>query len=448
MTRKLILFLAGATTLFWLIAAGVGAVVMREEFDEVFDSALQETAQRLLPLVVSNLFGRDSLEGQLRVEGSTPGEREYLTYQVRDVDGRILLRSHDAQREPFDAPLKTGFYETNSHRIYTEEAVSGTLFLQVADHLDNRREAVREGAVSLLVPLIFLVPLSSLIVWTVVRRSLKPVDSFGREIGARDGANLSPMNLSDLPVELQPIGVSVNRLFERLRIALDAERAFASNSAHELRTPIAGAIAQTQRLLAELPDGAARDRAAQLKEALSTLARLAEKLLQLARAESGIGLAVEPMDILPILDLVIEDFSRKPRAGERLRYVNLAGESPVVRNIDMDAAGIVFRNLVENALLHGKPDGTVDVVVQADGAVSVINDGPVVSPETLQDLGQRFRRGNTSQQGSGLGLAITSMLVRQMGGSIRFRSPAKGRTVGFEAVVELTRGNGKIHIVV
>lgn len=437
MTRKLILFLTGTTILFWLIAAGVGALVMREEFDEVFDSALQETAQRLLPLVVNNLFQNDSLEGQLSVDISNPGKREYLTYQLRDIDGRIVLRSHDAQREPFDAPLKPGFYDMGDLRIYTEAAVSGTLFLQVADHLGNRREAVREGAASLLIPLIFLVPLSSIIVWGVVRSSLKPVDSLGKEIGARDGAHLSPMNLSELPVELQPIGVSVNRLFERLRIALDAERAFASNSAHELRTPIAGALAQTQRLLAELPGGAIKDRVVQLKEALSTLARLAEKLLQLARAESGIGLAVEPMDILPIIAVVIEDFARKPEVQQRLQYVNLTAENSIVRNIDLDATGIVFRNLIENALVHGESDGTVKVLVQENGTISIINDGPVVAPNVLQNLGQRFRRGNTSQHGSGLGLAIACMLVRQMGGTIHFLSPAKGRVGGFEAVVEL-----------
>ena len=60
MTRRLMLWLTAATILFWVAAAGVGAMVMREEFDEVFDSALQETAQRLMPLVVNSLFQRES----------------------------------------------------------------------------------------------------------------------------------------------------------------------------------------------------------------------------------------------------------------------------------------------------------------------------------------------------------------------------------------------------
>ncbi len=437
MTRKLMLWLTGATILFWVVAAGVGALVMREEFDEVFDSALQETAQRLMPLVVNNLFQRENSDDPSSVDGSGVGEQEYLTYQVRDHEGRILLRSHDAQQEPFDAPLKRGFHDTAGSSIYTEEAVSGTIFLQVADQLEQRSEAAWEGAVSLFIPLIFLAPASMLIIWLVVRRSLKPVERLRTEIGSRDGSNLSPMTNSDLPEELRPIAISVNRLFERLRTALDAERAFASNSAHELRTPIAGALAQTQRLLAELPNGPSKLRAGQIEATLSSLGRLSEKLLQLARAESGIGLSVEPTDIVSVLELVMDDFERKPGNMGRLRHADLAQGQSIVRNVDVDALGIVFRNLIENALVHGEARAPIDVVVRDDGAVSIANGGAIVPPDDLQQVVKRFRRSRSAAEGSGLGLAISDMLVRQMGGTLQFSSPAIGRSDGFEVILRL-----------
>jgi len=436
MTRKLMIWMTYATILLWVVAAGISALVMREEFDEVFDSALQETAQRLMPLVVSELFQREGADNSQGVYGSSRGEAEYLTYQVRSPEGQVLLRSHDAQEAPFDAPLKRGFYDTATSRIYTEEAVSGTLFLQVSDQLRNRREAVRESATAMLAPLIFLVPLNLLIIWLLVRRSLKPVDFLRAEIGSRDGSNLSPMATAGFPRELEAIGISVNRLFGRLRAALEAERAFASNSAHELRTPIAGALAQTQRLLAELPDGPQKRRAEEIEATLSTLGRHAEKLLQLARAESGIGLAVEPTDIVSILELVVEDIEQKPNYAGRLRHAELFQGDPIVRNVDVDALGIVFRNLIENALLHGGANAPVDIVVREGGMISVVNGGVVVPPEELQQLTQRFRRGRSAAEGSGLGLAISDMLVRQMGGTLRFKSPATDRADGFEAIVE------------
>lgn len=439
MARRLMLWLTCATVVFWLVGAGVAHLVMREEFDEVYDGELMEMAERLMPLVASSLRKRGDTDPPSSMDIGDTGAGDYLTYQARDGAGRVLLRSHDAQDDAFDAPLKRGFHDVPGYRIYTEEAAGGTLFLQVADRLENRAEAAREAALSLLVPLIFLVPLNMLIVWLVVRRSLSPVDRVRAEIGARDGGNLSPVPTGGLPDELAAIAGSVNRLFDRLRKALDAERSFASNSAHELRTPIAGALAQTQRLIAELPEGGPRGRALQVEANLSALSRLSEKLLQLARAESGIGLAVEPADIMSTLDLVVEDFERKPEFAGRLRHADFSEAKPLARSVDVDALGIVLRNLIENALVHGDDSAPVEISVRNDGTIAITNGGAVVPVDDLPHLGERFRRGPSAADGSGLGLAISTMLVRQMGGTLTFASPAAGRTNGFEVLLQLPR---------
>ncbi len=107
MTRRLMLWLTAATILFWVAAAGVGAMVMREEFDEVFDSALQETAQRLMPLVVNSLFQRESSDDPWSVDGSSAGEPEYLDVIRSGIAHatRPLALPRCATR-PFNAPLK------------------------------------------------------------------------------------------------------------------------------------------------------------------------------------------------------------------------------------------------------------------------------------------------------------------------------------------------------
>ena len=196
--------------------------------------------------------------------------------------------------------------------MLTTELADRGLYLQVADLLADRREAAGEDALALLGPLLLLVPLSALAIWLIVGRAMAPIEALRRRIGERDGANLAPLEAEDIPSELSGIVVSVDRLLERLRLALEAEREFTANSAHELRTPIAGALAQTQRLVAELPAGAGRRRAAQVEAALVELARLAEKLLQLARAEAGIGTASKNVDLVPVVELVVGDFLRRP----------------------------------------------------------------------------------------------------------------------------------------
>lgn len=436
MTRKLMLWLGGATLLFWLCAAAFGALVMREEFDEVFDSALQETAQRLMPLVVDDLFQRAHSPDPRRIGDGALEHEEYLTYQVRDREGRVLMHSHDAPAQPFDAPLGSGFWDTATHRIYTQEAVSGTLFLQIADPLAHRREATMEGALSLVIPLLVLAPLSMAVIWIVIRRSLGPIEVLRREIGVRDGGNLSPMGMIGLPVELDTIAASVDRLLERLRTALDAEREFAANSAHELRTPIAGALAQTQRLIAELPQGPAKTRARGIETSLSSLGHLVEKLLQLARAEAGIGIADHAIDLVPAVRLVVEDFGRRPENAGRL-ILDIDGCGTLIRKVDVDAFAIALRNLIENAIIHGQPDTPVTVSVRIDGTIAIANAGPVVPVAELQALTKRFKRGATTATGAGLGLAIAAMLIQRMGANLEIASPARGRENGFEAIIRI-----------
>jgi len=443
-TRRLILWLTATMVVFWLGAAVLGAAVMREEFDEVFDSALAETGQRLLPLVIDELAlhedgddDKDDDEPWTIEPGDIPEHDEYLTYQVRSADGRVLLRSHDADRTPFAAPLVPGYFDTAANRIYTLAGSGGVIFLQVADPLDHRSEAMAEGALALILPLAALIPLSMAAIWLIVRRALAPVTVLRTAIGLRNGMNLEPLEAGGLPAELSGIALAVDDLLRRLRTALEAERQFAANSAHELRTPIAGALAQTQRLIAELPDGAARERATRIEASLVNLARLSEKLLQLARAESGIGLAAAPTDLVPVLRIVVDDLTRSTQAEGRIR-LEIASGLRVERAVDVDAFAIVMRNLIENALIHGAADEPVGVMVDSGGIFSVRNGGAVIPAERLVDLTGRFRRGDTIALGAGLGLAIADSFARHMGGRLELRSPPPGHDAGFEARLVLS----------
>lgn len=429
------MWLTGGTVLFWLGTALLGTYVMRHEFEEVFDSALQETAQRLIPLIVDELEQReDANEARSIDDGAVPEHEEYLTYQVRDPNGRVMLRSHDAPLLPFEAPLAQGFADTPSERVYTEAAARGSFFLQISDPFAHRREAMLEAASALFLPVLALAPLSILAIWLIVRTSVAPISSLRREIGMRHGGNLAPLYARRLPAELEGIAKSVDRLLERLRSALEAERHFASNAAHELRTPIAGALAQTQRLLAELPPGKERKRGEEIEAALTRLSRLSEKLLQLARAEAGLGTSAADFDILPIVRMVVGDFQRSGKTEPQV-HLDAPDNLSLMWKADADALAIVLRNLIENAILHGGDKEPVVVKVEREGVITVKNGGPVMAADQLQNLGRRFQRHSTSTEGTGLGLAIVTALLRQMGGTVEFLSPARGHRDGFEARV-------------
>lgn len=435
LTRRLILLLTGAIGALWLAAVVASTLVTLHEVNEVFDSALAETAQRLVGLAAHHYRKDDDDRDPEDVEFEDFNDHEeYLVYQIRDARGRVLLRSHNAPKAPFPAPLQRGAVNVDGLRILTESTKDRRLFVQVAERDAHRYEAARGTLMMMMLPLLLLLPLSAGAIWLTVRRSLAPLAVVDREIRERGGARLDPLPDSGLPGELAPIVTSVNRLLERLSRALDAERAFAANSAHELRTPVAAARAQAQLLASELKSGPSADRAAALAATLARLGRLVEKLLQLSRAASGVALAREKTDLGQIARVVVDEY-----LGRKLDAARIVFDPDPPPNVsvytDADALGIVLQNLIDNALAHGDRREPVTLRIGRDGSLAVVNAGPPAPPESLATLTRRFVRGGTSAEGSGLGLSIVEAIMAQAGGRLDLHSPARGRADGFEAAL-------------
>ena len=176
----------------------------------------------------------------------------------------------------------------------------------------------------------------------------------------------------------------------------------------------------------------------------------------------GLVLAAVPergdaRDALVTLGLLYEgvgdalSLRRHPRIAARLivediewtgpgRIVLTLPRRPVMSDLDPDVLGIVCRNLVENALRHGAPDGAVEVSLEDDGTFRVANDGPIVPPEVLDRLTHRFERGPAGNEGSGLGLAIVAGIADRVSSRLALRSPRPGKSSGFEASLVLPAG--------
>lgn len=439
MTRRLILWLVGTTLLVWISVPTIAALTLHRVVHKRSDHMLELTALFMAPAYAAIVKRTPNFDVLYEIPHA-PSFRDYLTmrFQVLNRDGKVFAYSMEDPPKPFpSAPLSEGLSSTDTDQIYTTEILPD-VFLQVAQPLSVRRQAIMDDAALVFLPILVFLPFSVATCWMVIRRSLAPIEVLRQEIGARDGGNLSPMRMVDLPAELAPIAASVDRLLERLRTALDAEREFAANSAHELRTPIAGALAQAQRLVAELPQGAGKARACGIEKSLSSLGHLIEKLLQLARAGSGIGIVDRAIDLVPAVRLVVEDFGRKPEYAGRL-ILDVDGCATLIRKVDVEAFAIVLRNVIENALIHGLRGAPITVSVCIDGTIAIANAGPVLTHPELQEVTRRFKRGATTAAGSGLGLPIAAMLIQGMGASLVLASPARGREDGFEAIIRIPR---------
>ena len=251
--------------------------------------------------------------------------------------------------------------------------------------------------------------------------------------------DLSPLSLEPWPRDLHPLVRGINRLFARIERAVQHERAFLDNAAHQLRTPLAAVKLQAQ-LIAQETDPAERealtrrlgesvDRAAATTDNLLTLARLEahaepEGRLGDLRAETVAALAdLAPLAARREVELSFEGPERAP-----------AGDPVLLR--------LIATNLIENALNHAPAGSEVAVRLIADEqgvSLSILDQGPGIPAGERRKVLQRFYRAQPGRQrGSGLGLSIVSEAVRLLGGKLVLADRPDGAS-GLCATVELPR---------
>ena len=448
-TLRMILALSVLMAVFWAATAYLTLNVFVDEIDEIVTENMRTSAEHLMPLVLKVLTGK-SESGEAGSETAVQelpefgnevgqlavGSGGYLAFEVRDGTGQVVLRSGDAANFGLPQAPKPGYTHWHDTLAFTLVDGSTGFALTVLEPSGHRSEAIGDATRALLWPLAYLVPLLALAILILSRFALAPIKRLSGEIADRGGSNLDSLEARGQPAELRPIVSAIDRLLERLRKAMDAERVFAANAAHEMRTPLAGALAQAQRLRAEIGVAKGADRVLEIEGALKRLADFSEKLLQLSRAEAGLGQRGERQNMTPVIDAVLREFRNRGAEPVIVDYQNQLGQELMVA-MDADAFAICLRNLLENAVLHGAKGEAVRLTVGQDWTVRVSNDSAVVAPDLLATLKNRHVRGATGAEGSGLGLAIVDRIMLQSEGKLELHSPATGQEAGFEAVMVL-----------
>ncbi|MBV1833123.1 sensor histidine kinase [Novacetimonas pomaceti] len=399
----------------------------RYEITERLDNSLQEVSERLQATIATQPHGPRS-DNVAWVPDVGP---RTLAYQVVDPAGHVVLRSQNAPVEPFVPDMRTGFADTPNFRVYVAAPTTTAYRVLVGEPTLHRRGATWRATAIAVVPILVFLPVIWFLVRLIVRRALRPLERLHDEMQSRGSGNLRPVPSLDLPVELISIQHAVNTLLSRLETALSTERAFAASAAHELRNPLAALLAQVQMLGRMVPaESEMGRRVGIIVDRTRRLGRTVEKLLQFSRASSGVAFRRDRFDLLAVLHVLVDDLWHNPGDGRGMDMTT-NGISHIFVHGDMDATGILIRNLLENALLHGKDAAAVHVSVMPDGSIDITNDCPALMPATLARLTSPFVRGGSTARGSGLGLAIANNIARQMDVRLRLRSPLAGQDRGF-----------------
>jgi two-component system OmpR family sensor kinase len=349
--------------------------------------------------------------------------------QVWNEDGVTVYYSYPQHVFPNRAQLGYATVQTDEGPWRVFAMQSRAEVIQVAQPMTRRDQLAAHAAWQSLRPFLLLIPIMGALIWLLVGRGLAPIARLASAIGARTPAAMDPVSEA-VPVEVQPLVRALNDLLSRLQAALQAQRQLVADAAHELRTPLAALLLQTQ--LVERADAPAARAAAlaELRLGLQRATRVVQQLLTLAREEpAALPSPAAPAALDALLDALLEEY--RPLAAARNISVTLSAAAQPLRVMG-DAASLrnLFANLLDNALRYTPAGGAVAVTLSQQGAsitVSIEDSGPGIPPEERQRVFDRFyRRAGVEPEGSGLGLAIVKAIADRHGFKVALDSALAG----------------------
>jgi len=438
-----------------VVVCGVSAVAAffsyreaRTEAAELFDAKLAHSARVLSALVAPHVADLPQADGSASLievwHGDIDGRGDALVsadghayetklaFQVRDAGGRLLLRSESGPATPL-AELESGFadvvLEGQPWRVFTLRSREG-LWVQAGEEGEIREELATGIARGTLLPLLFGLPILVLLLWVVLDFAARGLARIVDGVERRAGHDLTPMDPASVPLELGGLVRAINGLFGRMRTALERERRFTADAAHELRTPLAALRVHVANCHAE-GDAVARDLLAlRVDHALERMERVIGQMLDLARQESADPAARRVADV-DVAALLRREAAELGVAGlGRGLQLEVTGDdhAPVVG--DEIALGIMVRNLLDNAFRY-TPDGgrlRVEVATQAgEVRIDIDDSGPGLPAEARERVFDRFHRElGSGTTGSGLGLSIVRSVLAGHAGTIQLRDSTLG----------------------
>ena len=367
----------------------------------------------------------------------------------------------EARCLPLPATLKNGFHafrhQNLEYRVYVHRLRDGSR-IAVSQETRIRDQIARQSALYATLPLLLLVPVLLAVMLMLIRLMLRPLAELSRTVDARQEHDLKPLPKTGLPTELQPFVNAINGLLGRTGAAMESQRRFVADAAHELRSPLAALSLQAERLHAAPMSSEATERLETLQAGIRRSRHLLEQLLLLARAQNArwgqgqaaatVASAPAAVAVLPVMRRVLEDLL--PLADQKGLNLGISAAPGVTHDAEVDerirvaademALYTLLRNLVDNAIRYTPAGGQIDLWVDQRGTevmMAVQDDGPGIPAEERARVVDPFYRVlGTGESGSGLGLSIVDTLVGNLKGRLRL-DDAVGHAHGLRAEVTL-----------
>jgi two-component system sensor histidine kinase QseC len=397
--------------LFNFVAALKGYQSSMEEADRLFDRQLLDTAR-----LIAKIYTDDTV--------NHVDHENTFTFQVWQWD-KLLASSSNTPSTLF-APSKPGFDYINfggyRWRTVTYFDMSTQYWVVVAERTDLRYTLAENVVLESIFPVLLGIPLVGLLIWLIVGQGLRPLRRLADELGNKQADDLSPLSNSFSSRELKQIMLSSNKLLERLEKSLLRERQFASDAAHELRTPISTLKIQLHNIRRELPQDS--QSIGDLAVTTERLGHIVEQILDLYRSSPDqFNASFKSTDLAALAQDVLAQ--EHPHFDLKNQTLEFHGEACFIRG-DQFALTTLLHNLLSNANKYTPAGGKILVSTSQTGGrviLTVEDSGAGIAKEYREAVFKRFYRlggdrHHSGESGCGLGLAIVSLIVDSHNASI------------------------------
>ena len=420
--RQLIVLLISLLAVVGIIAGGISYLLAKKDAGILLDHQLKEVARSIDE-------GSQLPAMQARFPSENEKERE-SDFVIQVWYEKEPVRSSRPEFTLVMAP-RSGFSDMVDNgkkwRAYTLFYPNRTV--QVSQSMEVRREIAENAAMRTVLPIVGLIPLSWILVAIVLGRIMKPLDAVKQAVTQRDASSLDPLPLDRVPEEVAPLISEMNALLVRLREALESQRQFISDAAHELRTPLAALQLQIENLAFCRNEEDVESRMIELDSGVKRASRLVNQLLKMARLEADRNVTMSLIDPGQIVKNCIGDLI--PLAERKAIDLGMIRDEETRILANPDSIRVLFENLIDNAIRYTPQGGRIDVSVYlSDGraVVEISDNGPGIPENLLPRIFDRFFRASGQEiEGSGIGLAIVQAIAERQSAEIRLANRKDGK---------------------
>lgn len=444
---RLMLLLSFAALLIWLVATATAWYQTRKEINELFDTQQILLAKRLASTNLRHILIERKKRGGFQDQANISAnyDDDALSFAIFNQQGELLLADDAKGRNLIFAPTK-GFSsgkprgEDDLWRIFWLPSEDGQLFIAVGQEIDYRDDLVEKVVFSQLGIWLASLPLLIVFIIFLINRELKALVRIQRQMKQRSPADHSPLNITHVPAEIQPLIASLNQFFDRTSSQLLRERRFTSDAAHELRSPLAGLRIQAELAQLAADDEKMRQTAlTNLTLGIDRATQAIEQLLLLSRLDNLSELKeLSPIDWKNLVVSLIDEMQKQAELKNIHFSVELRDEPNNTLGQDV-LVRLMLRNVLENAVKYAQNGADVKITLQRTHLM-IEDNGGGVDEEDLAKLGQRFYRpAGQNEKGSGLGLSIVFRIAELHSYKVRLENSQNcDNEKGLRVIIQFT----------